>query len=97
MSGAMTLSVRPPIQATSDWALVRLARPACTKGVLPVRTMSVDEILKEADAKRVFQISYHRDYVPWKLAYARPCGVAKKLRHARTGARSRRISPIPTR
>jgi protease YdgD len=79
MSGAMTLSVRPPIQATSDWALVRLARPACTKGVLPVRTMSVDEIVKEADAKRVFQISYHRDYVPWKLAYARPCGVSKKF------------------
>lgn len=79
MSGAMTLSVRPPIQATSDWALVRLARRACTKGVLSVRAMSLDQIIKEADAKRVFQISYHRDYVPWKLAYARPCAVSKKF------------------
>ena len=39
MSGAMTLNVRPPIDATKDWALVRLARPVCTKGVLPVRAL----------------------------------------------------------
>jgi putative peptidoglycan binding protein/trypsin-like peptidase len=82
MSGAMTLSVRPPIQATSDWALVRLARPACTKGVLPVRVLSVDDIVKEAAARHVFQISYHRDYTPWKLAYGQPCSVAKKFETA---------------
>jgi protease YdgD len=79
MSGSMSLSVRPPIEATRDWALVRLARPACTKGVLPIRVLPIDQILKEADAKRVFQISYHRDYTPWKLAYAPPCGVAKSF------------------
>ena len=32
MSGSMSLNVRPPIEATRDWALVRLARPACTQG-----------------------------------------------------------------
>ena len=35
MSGALSLNVRPPIDATRDWALVRLARPVCAKGVLP--------------------------------------------------------------
>src|SRR5262245_49456947 len=79
MSGSMSLNVRPPIEATRDWALVRLARPACTKGVLPIRVLPIEQILKEAAAKRVFQISYHRDYTPWKLAYGQPCGVAKSF------------------
>ena len=34
---AAKLSVRPPIDAARDWALVRLSRPACSKGVLPLR------------------------------------------------------------
>ena len=82
MLGSMSLSIRPPIQATKDWALVRLARPACSKGVLPIRVLPLDQIVKEAEAKRVFQISYHRDYIPWKLAYGRPCGVRKKFETA---------------
>jgi protease YdgD len=79
MSGSMSLNVRPPIEATKDWALVRLSRPGCTKGVLPVKVLPVDQIVSEAAANRVFQISYHRDYTPWKLAYGPPCGVAKKF------------------
>jgi protease YdgD len=82
MSGAMTLSVRPPIEATRDWALVKLARPACSKGVLPVRVLPIEQIMKEAEAKRVFQVSYHRDYTPWKLAYVQGCGVAKSFETA---------------
>ena len=27
----------------------------------------------------MFQISYHRDFTPWRLAYSRPCGVAKSF------------------
>ena len=94
MSGSMSLNVRPPIEATRDWALVRLARPACTKGVLPIRVLPIDQIMKEAAAKRVFQISYHRDYTPWKLAYGQPCGVPRAS-STRNGAPSRRTSPIP--
>jgi Putative peptidoglycan binding domain/Trypsin-like peptidase domain len=82
MSGSMSLNVRPPIEATRDWALVRLARPACTKGVLPIRVLPIDRILKEAEAKRVFQLSYHRDYTPWKLAYGQPCSVGKSFEHS---------------
>ena len=96
MSGSMSLNVRPPIEATRDWALVRLARPACTKGVLPVRVLPSIEILKEADAKRVFQISYHRDYTPVEARLRAALRRGQELRARRTGARSRRTSPIPT-
>jgi V8-like Glu-specific endopeptidase len=79
MVGSASLSIRPPIDATRDWALVRLARPACSKGVLPVRVLPIERVLSEAAAQRVFQIAYHRDYIPWKPAYSRPCGVAKSF------------------
>jgi protease YdgD len=79
MVGSTSLSIRPPIDASRDWALVRLARPACSKGVLPIRVLPIEQILSEAIAQRVFQIAYHRDYIPWKPAYSRPCGVAKSF------------------
>lgn len=82
MSGSTSLNVRPPIDATKDWALVQLARPICSKGVLAVRVLSMQQILAEAEAKRVFQISYHRDFTPWKLAYSKPCGVARSFETA---------------
>jgi protease YdgD len=82
MAGATSLSVRPPIDAARDWALVRLARPACAKGVLALRVLGLDEILAEAGAQRVFQIAYHRDYTPWKLAYSRPCSVSRSFETA---------------
>ena len=81
--GSQRLSIHPPIDATRDWALVRLARPACSKGVLPVRVLPIEQILSEAGAQRVFQIAYHRDYMPWRLAYSRPCGVARSFEAVR--------------
>lgn len=81
-SGGASLNVRPPIDATKDWALIQLARPICSKGVLPVRPLPVDAVMKEADAGHVFQVSYHRDFTPWKLAYSRPCGVARSFETA---------------
>jgi len=82
MTGATGLRVRPPIDATSDWALLRLAKPVCAKGVLPIRVLAMDDILREAAAGRVFQVSYHRDFTPWKLAYSRPCTVSKRFEGA---------------
>jgi V8-like Glu-specific endopeptidase len=79
MSGSMSLNVKPPIDASKDWALVRLSRAVCAKGVLPVRVLPLEQILAHASANRVFQISYHRDFTPWRQAYSRPCGVAKSF------------------
>jgi Putative peptidoglycan binding domain/Trypsin-like peptidase domain len=89
MSGATSLSIRPPIDAARDWALVRLTRPVCGKGWLPLSVLSIDDIIKEAEARRVFLVSYHRDFTPWKLAYSRACGVARNFAGADWGAIAR--------
>jgi hypothetical protein len=89
MSGAMSLSIDPPIDADKDWALVRLTRPVCSKGVLPLSVLSIDDIIKEAEARRVFHVSYHLDFTHWKLAYSRACGVARNFAGADWGAIAR--------
>jgi Putative peptidoglycan binding domain/Trypsin-like peptidase domain len=82
MAGSMDLKVLPPIDASNDWALVRLARPACSHGVLPIRALSGEAIIAAAAAKRIFQVSYHRDFRPWRVAYSQACGVARSFEAA---------------
>lgn len=82
LSGTTKLRVRPPIDAASDWALVRLARAVCRKGVFPIRPMKSDEVQKESASGRIFQISYHRDFANWRVAYSRPCTVARDYKNA---------------
>ncbi len=72
--------VRPPIDASNDWALVRLNRPTCSGGGIPVVPLSSPEIMKEARAGRVFQLSYHRDWTQWRLAYSKPCTVTRDFK-----------------
>ncbi len=72
--------VRPPIDAANDWALIRLNRPACPGGGIPVAPASSAQINGEASAGRVFQLSYHRDWTQWRLAYSRPCSVARDFK-----------------
>jgi Putative peptidoglycan binding domain/Trypsin-like peptidase domain len=79
MSGSMDLSVRPPIDASKDWALLRLSQPACQGGVLAVAALPTEAIIAAAAAKQVFQISYHRDFTPFRPAYSRPCEVARSF------------------
>jgi protease YdgD len=79
LSGATTLSVRPPIDATKDWALVRLEQPVCRRGVLPVRPLPTEQILAEAAQGKVYQVAYHRDFQPWRLAYSKPCAVQRSF------------------
>ena len=79
IAGSMALKVSPPIDASSDWALVRLAKPVCTKGVLDLKAMPTDDVVREATASRVFQIAYHRDYTLWRQAYSTPCTVARQF------------------
>ena len=75
-AGTTRLSTKPPIDAAQDWALVRLDRPACRGAVLQVRPMPSTEIVIQAAAGQIFQAAFHRDRLPWKLAYAGPCNVA---------------------
>jgi protease YdgD len=79
LAGATHLSVRPPIDAASDWALVRLTHAICQKGVLAVRPMPSAAIIKAASERRIFQIAYHRDLAQWKPAYSQPCDVTRRF------------------
>jgi len=79
LAGSSRLSVDPPINAGSDWALVRLSKPICARSVFPVRSLKADDIAREARARRIFQISYHRDYPGWRPAYSRNCEVHRSF------------------
>lgn len=81
LSGGLGLSVRPPIEASKDWAMARLAQPVC-KAVLPVRAMPTEQVIAEAAAGRVFQIAYHRDFQPYRLAYSSPCRIERNFPEA---------------
>jgi V8-like Glu-specific endopeptidase len=82
MAGSTQLSVRPPIDATRDWALVRLSRPLCRGVALPIKALAPDDLVREADAKRLFQVAYHRDFANWRLAYSKPCDAARSFNGA---------------
>jgi len=72
--------IRPPIDASNDWALVRLNRPVCKDGGIPVTPMTPAQISTEAKAGKVFQLSYHRDWTQWRLAYSGPCTVTRDFK-----------------
>ncbi len=86
VSGDFRMRVRPPIDAAYDWALVRMSRSICAKRSLQVRVLSLPEIMEEARANRVYQVSYHRDFAQWKAAYSKPCGVARDFDNAEWSA-----------
>lgn len=75
MTGAPRLNTRPPINATSDWAFLRLARTACPAGGLRLSSRSATDIAADAAAGRIYHVAYHRDLAHWKLAVARPCAL----------------------
>jgi protease YdgD len=78
-SGSSRLSVRPPIDATRDWALVRLSQPACRAGILQVNARPVSEIMKLAEKGRVFNIAYHRDLPKWQPMLTTGCNVQRNF------------------
>jgi protease YdgD len=82
VSGDFRMRVRPPIDAAYDWALLRMSRGICAKRSLQVRVLSLPEIMEEARANRVYQVSYHRDFAQWKAAYSKPCSVARDFDNA---------------
>jgi protease YdgD len=79
LAGTAELSVRPPIDAARDWALVKLGRPACQGRALPVRMLSSEEIIRQAAAKRLFQVGFHRDFLAWQPVYSKPCEAGRNF------------------
>lgn len=74
-TGDFRLRVRPPIDAAFDWALMRVPRNTCPVDSLRVQTLTPEELIAQSQAGRIFQISYHRDWAPWKPAYSKPCRI----------------------
>lgn len=74
IAGSSRLSTRPPIDATSDWALLRLESAACEDNLLRVTPATPADVTSAARAGKLFQLAYHRDFKPWRLAYSSPCG-----------------------
>jgi V8-like Glu-specific endopeptidase len=79
LAGNQKLRLTPPIDATSDWALIRVARPICAKRSLTVEALSPADVMSRAAAGKVFQVSYHRDYTQWRPAYSKPCDVKRNF------------------
>jgi V8-like Glu-specific endopeptidase len=77
LTGEFRLNVRPPIDAARDWALVRLERPICRGGGLPIQPAASGDILAAAQAGRIFNIAYHRDLPTWTPTYSGPCHAAR--------------------
>ena len=78
-AGSLTLRVRPPIDAAQDWALIRLATPICKGRALPISRAPADALTVLSAAKRIYQVSYHRDFGTWELAYGAPCTVRRSF------------------
>jgi len=72
--------VRPPIDAANDWALIKLNRPICRDGGLQVTPMTAAQVADAARSSRIFQLSYHRDWTQWRLAYSKPCTVSRNFK-----------------
>ena len=76
-SGSLALSVKPPIDATRDWALVRLDAPVCRSGGLPLSTRPAASLSQARAAQPVYQAAYHRDFPGGRLAFGPSCGVSR--------------------
>jgi hypothetical protein len=80
LAGAMRINTRPPIDASRDWAFLKLSKPACSKGALRLTRRSPEELTELAAAKRIYQVAYHRDFGNWKLTLGSACDVKRDFK-----------------
>jgi protease YdgD len=88
-AGTVRLSVKPPIDAASDWALLKLERPACKGHALAISRQPESALIKLSAAQRVYQVSFHRDFGNWQLAYGAPCAIRRSFEGADWGTISK--------
>lgn len=77
LTGSTSLSVRPPIDATRDWAFARLAAPVCQGSALPISLRSVAELARPGFERQVYQVGYHLDVPGWRLTLSPPCALRR--------------------
>jgi len=77
ITGTTSLSTKPPIDATREWALIRLASPVCKNGGLPLVRRPPAELSAVDGARPLFQVGYHGDFGKWRLTLSPPCTVRR--------------------
>jgi protease YdgD len=73
VAGTYALKTAPPIEATRDWALVRLEKPVCGDQSLLVDSTTPDRIGQLAARRRLLNVAFHGDVGNWRLSLARSC------------------------
>ena len=79
LTGSTHLRVRPPIDATRDWAIARLAKPVCKNGGFKISPLGVKEVIRESNKSNIFQVAFHRDLKKWRLAHSQSCKINRKF------------------
>lgn len=79
-SGTTRVNTRPPIDASRDWALLKLSKPICQTGGLPMTRHPAAMLPQLSAAKVVFQVAFHGDFGNWHLSYAGPCAVRRSFK-----------------
>jgi hypothetical protein len=86
LAGGLALRIAPPIDASRDWALVRLDKPICKARAIPLAAKTPRQIAALARGGRLFQVSYHRDFANLALAHSGNCAPDRKLTAKRRAA-----------
>jgi hypothetical protein len=73
LAGSVAPRIEPPIDATRDWALMRVDRPVCKGRALPVADADPEEVARLAATDRLYNVGFHRDFQDWSLAVSGPC------------------------
>jgi V8-like Glu-specific endopeptidase len=77
--GSTRLNVKPPIDATRDWALIRLAEPLCKNGTFKLSRRPVEDVMRLARKGDVYNVAYHRDVPKWEPMISRYCQVQRSF------------------
>jgi protease YdgD len=79
VAGSYALRITPPIQATRDWALMRLDRPVCAGHSLLVDNVGPKHINRIAARRRLMNVAFHGDTGNWQLTLAHSCATASRM------------------
>jgi hypothetical protein len=80
ISGTMSFALSPPINATSDWALAKLANPVCTAGGLALSTATPSDLVTVTKDQPLFQAGFHTDTDDAdRMMISTPCRVPEKF------------------
>ena len=79
IAGSTALKITPPIDATRDWALMRLDQPVCDGHSLYVDKIAPIRVNRLAARGRLVNVAFHGDLKNWRLAASRNCDVASRI------------------